>query len=262
MIKACIFDLGGTIVDRYSLTPLLSLKKLFQKREIHLNNDLIFKDMGKNKKDHINLILNDDLILKQWFKKYDENPSDKDVDILFDHFNRIQMKYSDEMIDVLPETKSCIGYLDFNYIRTGCTTGFNKNNMDIIRGKLERNNIYLDRYISSTCLNEPSRPHPFMIQEIMNRLNITDPKSVIKVDDTVVGIHEGIRAKCWTVGVARWSTNMNIATIEDAYGLHIYELQNQLKKSREILYDSGADFVIDTLDELPQVIENINNIYK
>tara|TARA_B100000519_G_scaffold202706_2_gene221930 strand:- start:2724 stop:3512 length:789 start_codon:yes stop_codon:yes gene_type:complete len=262
MIKACIFDLGGTIVDRYSLTPLLSLKKLFQKREIHLNNDLIFKDMGKNKKDHINLILNDDVILKQWIKKYDKHPSDKDVDSLFDHFNRIQMKYSDEMIDILPETKPCIGYLDFNYIRTGCTTGFNKKNMDIIRGKLERNNIYLDRYISSTCLDKPSRPHPFMIQEIMNRLNITDPKSVIKVDDTVVGIHEGMRAKCWTVGVARWSINMNISSIEDAYGLHIYELQNQLKKSREILYNGGADFVIDTLDELPQVIENINNICK
>ena len=115
MIKACIFDLGGTIVDRYSLTPLLSLKKLFQKREIHLNNDLIFKDMGKNKKDHINLILNDDLILKQWFKTYNEYPSDKDVNALFDYFNTIQMKYSDEMVDVLPETKSCIGYLDFNY---------------------------------------------------------------------------------------------------------------------------------------------------
>ena len=195
MIKACIFDLGGTIVDRYSLTPLLSLKKLFQKREIHLNNDLIFKDMGKNKKDHINLILNDDLILKQWFKRYDEYPSDKDVDALFNHFNTIQMKYSDEIIDILPETKPCIGYLDFNHIQTGCTTGFNKKNMDIIRGKLERKNIYLDRYISSTCLDKPSRPHPFMIQEIMNSLNITDRKSVIKNDDTVVGIHEGMRAK-------------------------------------------------------------------
>ena len=146
MIKACIFDLGGTIVDRYSLTPLLSLKKLFQKREIHLNNDLIFKDRGKNKKDHINLILNDDLILKQWFKRYDEYPSDKDVDALFNHFNTIQMKYSDEIIDILPETKPCIGYLDFNHIQTGCTTGFNKKNMDIIRGKLERKNIYLNRY--------------------------------------------------------------------------------------------------------------------
>ena len=53
---------------------------------------------------------------------------------------------------------------------------------------------------------------------------------------------------------------MNIHSIEDAYGFSIDDVQNQLKKSREILYDSGADFVIDTLDELPQVIENINNI--
>ena len=86
MIKACIFDLGGTIVDRYSLTPLLSLKKLFQKRDIHLNNDLIFKDMGKNKKDHINLILNDSVILKQWFNNYNEYPCNKDIDLLFDQF--------------------------------------------------------------------------------------------------------------------------------------------------------------------------------
>ena len=262
MIKACIFDLGGTIVDRYSLTPLLSLKKLFQKRNIYITNDLIFKDMGRNKKDHINYIMNDDIILKQWFKMYNEYPSDKDINILFDHFNVIQTKYSDEMIDILPETRECIDYLNFNYIKTGSTTGFNKENMDIIRGKLERNNIYLDRYISSTCLDKPSRPHPFMIQKIMNDFNIIDPKSIIKVDDTSVGIHEGMRAGCWTVGVARWSINMNISTIEDAYGLHLFEVKDKLQGSRETLYSAGADFVIDTLDELPKVIENINNIYQ
>ena len=166
------------------------------------------------------------------------------------------------MIDILPETNGCIDYLNFNYIKTGSTTGFNKENMDIIRGKLERNNIYLDRYISSTCLDKPSRPHPFMIQKIMNDFNIIDPKSIIKVDDTSVGIPEGMRAGCWTVGVARWSINMNISTIEDAYGLHLFEVKDKLQGSRETLYSAGADFVIDTLDELPKVIENINNIYQ
>jgi len=46
MIRACIFDLGGTIVDRYSLTPFLSLKKVFRNYNIsvtkqHLKNLLI-----------------------------------------------------------------------------------------------------------------------------------------------------------------------------------------------------------------------------
>ena len=34
-IRACIFDLGGTIVDRYSRTPFLSLKNSFQRRNIN-----------------------------------------------------------------------------------------------------------------------------------------------------------------------------------------------------------------------------------
>ena len=82
--------MGGTIVT-VVITPLLSLKNYSKKNEIHLNNDLIFKDMEKQEEDHINLILNDDVVLKQWIKKYDKRPSDKDVDSLFDHFSRIEM---------------------------------------------------------------------------------------------------------------------------------------------------------------------------
>ena len=44
MIRACIFDLGGTIVDRYSLTPFLSLKKVFRNYNISVTNKLIFKE--------------------------------------------------------------------------------------------------------------------------------------------------------------------------------------------------------------------------
>ena len=82
-------------------------------------------------------------------------------------------------------------------------------------------------------------------------------KEVIKIDDTVVGIHEGLRANCWTVGVARWSINMGIQSIEDAYGFSDEELIYRIEESRNILKEAGADYVIDTLDELPKVIESI-----
>ena len=130
------------------------------------------------------------------------------------------------MIDILPETKQCMAYLDFNYIKTGCTTGFNKENMDIIKRKLERNSIFLDSYVSSTCLDTQSRPYPYMIQENMNRLNIRNPRSVIKIDDTAIGIQEGQNAYCWTVGVDRWSSNMKILTIVEAYNLELYQLRS------------------------------------
>ena len=257
MIRACIFDLGGTIVDRYSLTPFLSLKKVFKNYNISVTNNLIFKDMGKNKKDHLIDILSDQNITGQWSRNYNRVPNKKDVDYLMKDFYEIQTNYSTIMIDILPETRECIDYLQFNYIQTGVTTGFNRENMDIIKDKLERNQIYLDSYVSSTCLDKPSRPYPYMIQKNMENLNINDPKEVIKVDDTVVGIHEGLRANCWTVGVARWSTNMNIYSIEDAYGFSEWEIQDRLENSRNILKEAGADYVIDTLDELPRVIESI-----
>ena len=58
MIKGCIFNLSGTLVDRYSLTSLLSLKKIFKYRKIQIPNHLIYKDMGVSKKEHIFRIIN------------------------------------------------------------------------------------------------------------------------------------------------------------------------------------------------------------
>ena len=258
MIKACIFDLGGTIVDRYSITSLISLKKIFENRGINVNNTLIQKDMGINKKDHIVKLLNDKYIERQWFQRYKDHPDEYDINILFNDFNDNQYEYSDKMIDILPETPGCIDYLNFNYIKTGCTTGFDKKNMEIIKNKLDHNDIYLDSYVSSTCLNKPSRPYPYMIHKNMLNLNINNPQQVIKVDDTVVGIEEGKNAGCVTVGVARWSINMNIMNINDAYDFDLKDIQDQLKESRKVLNDSGADYVIDTLDELPRIIEDIN----
>ena len=258
MIKACIFDLGGTIVDRYSLTSSLSLKKLFSNRGLSVNNQLIQKNIGMNKEDHILTIMNQRFVADQWLQRYNDYPDEFDMRILFNEFNEIQCEHSDKMIDILPETKDCISYLRFNYIKTGCTTSFNKENMEIIKDKLERNNIELDSYVSSTCLNKQSRPHPDMIQKNMDNLGITYPNQVMKIDDTVVGIEEGKNAGCITVGVARWSINMNINNINDAYYLGIHEIQDQLKESRKVLKGSGADYVIDTLDELPRIIEDIN----
>ena len=107
-----------------------------------------------------------------------------------------------------------IEYLKRNKILIGSTTGFYRENMEIIKKKLEFHYLSLDSYVSSTCLNKPSRPYPYMIQENMNLLNIHNPRSVIKIDDTAVGIQEGQNANCWTVGVSRWSINMDIDSLE------------------------------------------------
>ena len=64
-IKACIFDLGGTLIDKYSLTPFISLKHAFKLNFINVPNNLIYKDMGKDKKQHIIDIFHNPTIFKK-----------------------------------------------------------------------------------------------------------------------------------------------------------------------------------------------------
>ena len=260
VIRSCIFDLGGTLVDRYSLTTILSLKNAFQKNGIILNNKLIFKDMGIKKQDHITIILNDEHISWSWRHIHGRHPDINDSHRLFEEYNSIQKVRCTELMDIIPETKKTIDLLRDKGIQLGVTTGFNYHTMRLIKEKLDKNNIILDNYISSTCLDLPARPNPSMIIENMYRFDINDPKQVIKIDDTVVGIEEGKNAGCWTVGVSRWSINMKLPSIDDAYGLSDFYLEDKKKKCRAQLVQSGADYVIDTLDELPYIINRINEM--
>ena len=46
-----------------------------------------------------------------------------------------------------------------------------------------------------------SRPDPAMIHAAMTHLKVRDPRRVLKVDDTAIGIEEGVRAGVATLGV-------------------------------------------------------------
>jgi len=256
MIKLCVFDLSGTIVDRFSLSPYISLKNCFKKHGININDSLIFKDMGKNKLDHINEILNDKYVARNWFQLHKKYPGINESQQIYNDFNYYQINEGMNMIDILPETKKCIDILQKNNISTGVTTGFNKPITMNIRDKLIDNDIFIDKYVSSTCLGLPGRPYPHMINNIMNSISLKDPTKVIKIDDTVIGLKEGKMAGCITIGVAKWSTYMYMK--EKNASISKEEYVEKLKNSREILYSAKPDYVINSLDELYPIIHQLN----
>lgn len=179
---------------------------------------------------------------------------------IFNEFNNYQIKEGVKHVDILPETKECIDFLKTDNIHIGATTGFNKPIMSAIRDKLINNDIIIDKYVSSTCLGMPGRPEPHMIHEIMNSCNIVNPKNVIKVDDTGVGIQEGKNAGCITIGVAKWSTNMKMKSYEEENSISKEAYVEKLKESRNILSDANPDYIINSLNEIPNIIKHISEI--
>ena len=272
IIRGCIFDLGGTIIDKYSITPLVCLKEAFSKNGINIKSSLIRKDMGLNKMDHIERLCQIDTVKHQWYKNYGTLITDKEKENIFKDFSKIQRKETIENMKIIPQTYNFVKQLQNMNIKIGVTTGFDKEQMDRIKSILESNGVKLDNYVSSTCLDRPGRPHPYMIYENMKELDLDDPRRIIKIDDTATGIKEGLNAGCWSIGVARWSINMNIDTYEEMnefekglmknnnYSDNYYQMFKKINYSKRILEKSGAHYVIRNLGELIKIIEDINSM--
>ena len=102
------------------------------------------------------------------------------------------------------------------------------------------------------------RPKPFMLYRNLELMNIHPIQSVIKVDDTASGIGEALEAGCWGVGIARYSNYMNINSLEEAKALPQNEIQAKLEHARKVLSGASPHYVIDTFDQLPRVIDDVN----
>ena len=257
MIRACIFDLGGTLIDKYSLSPLYSLHKAFHKYNIPITKSLIADDMGLKKKEHIETILEKPNVKPMWYHETSDIPKSVMTDCILREFNHIQTK-SLETCDLIDNSVFTINRLQKMGIKVGATTGFNYEHTMIVNNILEEHNIFLDSIVSSDCVDN-SRPYPDMIKKNMENLNIIEPKQVIKIDDTNIGIQEGLNTGCYTIGVPRWSINMKMYN-EDGGEEDFNTIMGKLKHSKKQLQNSH--YLIDDLKSIPTIIISINTLHK
>lgn len=273
IIKCCIFDLGGTIVDKYSITPIISMQKLFTTHNISLSNNFIQDYLGIEKKKHIELIMENKEIRNKWEKRNKESFTKNKLDNLFLEYKKIEKEYTINNMKIIPQTWRCMNELQNMGIKIGSTTGFDKEQVELIKYKLESGGVYLDNYEHSSYENNIMRPYGDMIFKNMDILNIEDPKSVLKIDDTEIGIREGNKAGCWTVGVYRWSTYMNVVSHEeslkvdnvimgigDDYNTNYNLLKDKKIESKERMTKTGANFIFPTVGYIPNLINDINNM--
>ena len=61
----------------------------------------------------------------------------------------------------------------------------------------------------------------------------------------------------WSVGVIMGSNELGL-TEEETRTLPMGELKCRMAKVRDRMYAAGADYVVDTIAELPMLIEDIN----
>lgn len=117
-------------------------------------------------------------------------------------------------------------------------------------------------YTTDNCVTPDGlpagRPQPFMIYKNMTDLNVPSVTSVVKYGDTIADIKEGVNAGVWTVGVILGSNEMGL-TQEETEKLPSDELNKRMAAVRKRMYMAGAHYVVNSIAELPEIIEIINH---
>jgi phosphonoacetaldehyde hydrolase len=94
-----------------------------------------------------------------------------------------------------------------------------------------------------------------MVFRIMEGLGVFPPAAVVKVGDTVPDIGEGLSAGAWSIGVLRSSSEVG-CTEQEWDALSPAERARRLASCREKLLGAGAHAVVETLAELPAVLDD------
>ena len=199
-------------------------------------------------------------VRQRWQEIHGKPPTDEDARTMFKDFVPMQLAVLEKYGGVLPGTVQAANQLRNELgCKIGMTTGFLRSMADVLLAEAKKQGFEPDVNVTGDEVVNGARPRPFMLYKNLDLLDIHPIESVVKVDDTVSGVGEAQNAGCWGVGVARYSNYMDVDSFEHEETLTEQDIQDRLKKSREILQNSGAHYVIDSIAELPEVVADINS---
>lgn len=264
-IKTIILDNSGTFIDPYVIAPVKAFQETFKKFKINISSDECRKPMGIRKDLHICEILKNTRVKDEWNKIYGRNYDKNDIQNIYNELIPTQIEILHNYCNLLPKVPETIEMIKNMNIKIGTTTGFNRKMMDIILNNMNKKNIHFDFTVAGDDFNSNeihlgTRPLPFMIYKNLFNLNSTPIESVIKIDDTIPGIQEGLNAGCWTIAIADYSNYMNINSMEEWNSMSSKEQMERKIFSRNKLHlESGCHYVIHEFDDIIYVIDDINN---
>ncbi|MGL4913386.1 MAG: phosphonoacetaldehyde hydrolase [Romboutsia sp.] len=255
-VQGVIFDWAGTTMDYGCFSPVGAFIDAFKSENIEITIDEAREPMGLLKIDHTKALLNMDSVKERFFKSYGREHNEDDVNRLYKKFEEVLFKTLKDYATLNPHVKEVIGELRNKGIKIGSTTGYTKEMMDVIIPETTKNGYEPDFCIASDELGY-GRPYPYMIYENAKALNIYPQQTIVKVGDTVVDMKEGKNAGCFSVGLVLGSSELGL-TYDEVLNMDKELLEVKKQEVRSKLYNAGADYVIDDMSELLEIIEAIN----
>ncbi|KAF1048879.1 MAG: Phosphonoacetaldehyde hydrolase [Herbaspirillum frisingense] len=255
-LQAVIFDWAGTLVDFGSLAPTQIFVDAFKSFDIAITLEQARGPMGLSKWQHIRTLLDDASIAAQWKTYTGHEPTDRDVDAIYARFMPMQIAKVGEYSQPIEGAAQLLSALRARGLKVGSCSGYPREVLNVLLPLAARDGIAPDHVVAGDELEAGGRPGPYMALANVLALKVGDVAGCIKVDDTVPGIEEGIRAGMWSVGVSL-SGNEVGCTRAQLDALEPAQVAALKQQAEARLRAAGAHYVIDSVADLPGVMAQI-----
>ncbi len=256
-VRAVVFDWAGTVVDHGSLAPMGVFVESFAEFGVELSVAEARGPMGMAKRTHIAALMALPRVAAEWRKVHGEAPGDKDIDALYEVFVPKNRAVAGRFADLIPGVAEVAAALRERGIAIGSTTGYTRDIMAEILPTAASQGFAPDSLVCTGDTPE-GRPSPYMMWRALTELGVYPCSASIKVDDTEVGIAEGLNAGAWTVGVAV-SGNVFGHTLAETRAMPAEVFREKRAAAYERLAAAGAHEVVDSVADLLPVVARIES---
>lgn len=255
-IKCVIFDWAGTTIDYGCFAPVAAFVESFRQIGCTVTEEETRRFMGKTKIEETRALFALPHVRDEYTARHGHVPGEADVAACYEIFRETLLTSLEAYAVPVPGIVDTVTALRKREIEIGSTTGYTAEMMSIVQPAAARLGYHVDLCVTSEGM-PGGRPKPYMIYKNLTELDIADRREAVKVGDTIADIREGVNAGVWSVGVILGSNELAL-TRDEVEALPAEELSRRMERVRLRMYAAGADYVIDSIHELPTLIDSIN----
>ena len=255
MLKAAVFDWAGTVIDHGSQAPMGVFVKTFKQFGVDITVAEARGPMGMAKRDHIKTLMAVPRIAAAWAKAQGSAPDEAAIDRVYEVFVPMNVEAVTDYCTMIEGAVPAINRMRARGMKIGSTTGYTRSIMAKVLPLAAAQGYEPDNLVCAGDLSE-ARPSAMMMYRTFLDLGVWPAHTVVKVDDTGVGIGEGLNAGCWTVGVAVSGNAFGLNPAETA-ALTPAEFAKMRDAAYADLRRTGAHYVIDSVADMDAVLDDI-----
>lgn len=255
LLKAVVLDWAGTTQDYGCMAPVGAFVEVFRRFGVAITPAQARGPMGLFKLDHIRALAADPNIARDWARVHLRPIDEDDVQEMYRASRSIQEDILPEFGELIPGTLEAVAAIRSRGYRVASTTGYPRSAGAITAEVARRQGYEPDVMI---CADEvpAGRPEPWMLLRAIEQLRVFPPAAVVKVGDTKADIGEGLNAGAWTVGISRTGNYVGLGR-QELDAMPVIAQRALVDQAAETLRAAGAHFVIESIAELPALLDDI-----